>query len=106
MVEQFGYTRFLAKTSVPEGWRHLVDRVFDKLEILSTEPNRRIPKVTTVKEKYGLLCIYTDTYDEELQKVIDELEDESGKTCQVCGNEGHTFEKNRWVFTVCDTHKP
>lgn len=104
MVEQFGYTRALARKSVGAGWAPLVEKVFDKLELLSTEPGRRIPKITLIREKYGYLDIKTDVWDKDLYEVIDHVEEESEKRCYECGNPATQVTINDWVHTLCETH--
>ena len=106
MGEQYGHTRSSAKRSVGPGWAGLVDRVFDKLEDLSTKTDQKIPKVTTVKEKYGYLSIYTEFSVSPLQRLIDEIEEESETICDQCGASAKQIEKDHWVFTRCENHQP
>jgi hypothetical protein len=92
------YTREQALESVHIGWHGLVNKAFDKLESI---PDRIL--VDQVKEKYGGLRIYTSPMHDEFDKFILNLETESYKLCEICGEEGK-LRGGGWYKTLCDAH--
>ena len=93
-----GYNRAQALESVGTGWHGLVNKAFDKLESI----NDIIIVIDQVKEKYGGLRIYSSPMHEEFDKFIIELETESYKICEICGEPGQL--RGGWYRTLCDMH--
>jgi hypothetical protein len=93
-----GYTRDQARSSIGRGWRPLVDEVFDWLE-----NNKCLVKIIQVKEKYGLLTIYSEINHPELDIILDEAERKSTKICEKCGESGKLRTDRRWILTLCDS---
>jgi len=61
------------------------------------------PSITTIKEKFGSLDIYTDSSDELIRGMIAVASYLSRKTCEFCGrkiNVGRTH--GPWIYTVCE----
>jgi hypothetical protein len=61
------------------------------------------PSITTVKEKFGILSVYTDTGDSRLLGMMQLAEFISRRTCEFCGtqrNVGKTI--GRWIYTCCE----
>jgi len=98
LVNYKGYTRENGLTSVGRGWAPLVNRVFDKMETIKGSI-----KILQVKEKWGGLRIYTDYSNNELDKVINDVEKKSLTICEVCGEPGKIRGKS-WYYTACDNH--
>lgn len=84
-----------AKRCVGPGWSDLIDQVFNLLESHRTE-------ATQVKEKFGLLRVYTYPASEELYDKIEEIEKRSGKICETCGAPGRTLNRGGWLRTICE----
>lgn len=95
-----GYTREQALLSVQKGWYGLVNKIFDRLQL---EKDKHIV-VDQVKEKWGVLRVYTSPMDEEIDKFIISVESESYKICEQCGNSGHLSVKNGLYKVVCEEH--
>lgn len=97
-----------------DGWEPLIRRLANKLEPLIVKwINERIekkeldvldqfgfPKASQVKEKYGTLRFYMSTSTDEMEDAIREAEEESAKTCEMCGNKGK-LRGTGWVWTMC-----
>jgi hypothetical protein len=82
------------------GWNKLIDELIEKLNKLPEEIH-----VLQIKEKWGLLRFYIDTYSLESTALIDEYETISGKTCEICGKKGRVKDiGGRWYKTVCLKH--
>lgn len=61
-------------------------------------------KVTTIKEKYGTLRIYTNWTTDEIEEVITGAEDRSASLCCVCEDSGSLLRSRGWYLTLCDVH--
>jgi hypothetical protein len=89
-----GLTREQAKECVGQGWHNLLNFLYDRLP-----PS---VYVAQVKEKFGGLRFYADGVSEKMQELIEEIEDTSLYTCEVCGNEGKVRNRNGRLKTLCD----
>lgn len=85
--------------TVYEGWYPLIKDLINELIALGWDK-----RITQVKEKFGGLRFYIETYSEEYQKVISKYESLSYKTCEKCGNDGTNRKINNWLCTLCDDH--
>ena len=89
--------------NVGRGWKPLLERVFtiaeDELGV----------KVLQVKEKWASLRVYLWRVpeDSELARVVKEVEVESQRVCEACGNYGDlACVFPNLVKTVCIEHLP
>jgi hypothetical protein len=105
-VHEVGYTRLLAKSSVGPGWAKLIDKVFDKLEDLTSGSGQILltPRIVQVKEKFGGLRIYTSGEgNHPIDDFVYEIEIESFTICETCGKPG-SLRGGSWYKTLCDEH--
>lgn len=86
-----------ALASVNKGWAPLIRRLYEE-----KPPD---VEVYQVKEKYGGLRFYTGPAPEEYYDLISEVENESYRTCEVCGQPGSLDDSQYWMLTLCETHK-
>jgi len=91
------YTREYSKKCVAAGWHGLVDELFDLVEKEKFE-------VAQVKEKYGSIRIYVNGANEDVYKMIDDLERRSSTICEVCGKSGERVSRGGWIKTRCKDH--
>lgn len=89
-----------------EGWDALIRRLHNRL--VGIDPDYR---VTQVKEKFGGLRYYTYTspdLDDMLRQraweFISEAEEESLRTCEICGEPGE-LNDGPWYRTRCEVHE-
>ncbi len=91
-----------------DGWFVLINALSAKLELLiaacEDHPEHGRPYASQVKEKYGTLRFYMSYMTDEMEALIDEAEDLSAKTCEICGKDGE-IRGNHWVQTLCEEHK-
>lgn len=82
---------------IGKGWWSLLDEAKKKLKEQGDE-------IIEYKEKYGILRIYTDITNDEIDKNIDDIEKRSSHICEFCGKEGHTIKMKNglggWLKTV------
>jgi hypothetical protein len=57
-------------------------------------------KASQIKEKFGNLRFYLWGGNETIDKIIEEAEAKSAKTCEVCGKPGKLSGKG-WYSTLC-----
>ena len=85
---------------VEKGWRPLAEPILQRIEELNTKG--AAIEITQIKEKWGALCIYLSEYPEELQKMIQEAEEQSIRTCMNCGKPAQRiWGDNGWIYTLC-----
>lgn len=89
-----------------EGWHELIRRLHDR--VVGIDPGY---KVTQVKEKFGGLAFYVflsegldDLLRERVYHVMSEAEEESFRTCEVCGKPGQ-LNNGPWYRTLCEIHQ-
>jgi len=91
---------------VSDGWYAIVERMSARLAV---DPSLHIDQL---KEKWGRLTVYfTSSEDatapagmpgEELDRAIDEAEEESERTCMICGEPGTNKKRGLWVTVLCE----
>jgi hypothetical protein len=91
--------------AIGKGWRPIVERLSAKLaalaELLPPE-ERALVHVDQVKEKFGRLRVYLDDVEtDEMRAAIDTAQDESGYTCEDCGQPGTARTLLGCASTLC-----
>lgn len=91
-----------------DGWNDLIDDTLDK--IFSIDEHFTVEQI---KEKFGQLRLYgTSSYEHgsaqesRIFHIIQDAEERSGRTCEICGLPGRLGSANRWFSTLCPTHAP
>lgn len=79
------------------GWKSLIDPLIEYCE-------KHNIKILQIKEKFGGLRFYTGAAPDEFYEMVHKAEQESYKTCEVCGEPGKLY-KDGWLKTLCDKHK-
>lgn len=95
-LERFYDKLYTDKAQIPE-------RVQEEVEKKNFRPVKEaVPQIqfTQVKEKFGTLRMYTNSYDDYIDGVIALAEMMSSVTCEVCGIPGRQT-KGGWVQTLC-----
>lgn len=86
-----------------DGWKKLLPPLFEKIE----EYNKELADedkivIEQIKEKFGELRIYLSYYPEEIKKLVNELENQAAKTCELCGStEDVGLKVSGWCTTLC-----
>lgn len=101
-----GYDPFsLFGFEIGNGWNNLILDIFDKIKELDYPISLHILQI---KEKFGELRFYyavqdsTDKQFEDIQKIINEAEEKSTTTCEICGKEGYIDYDVYWLSCWCD----
>ncbi len=97
--------RWYAGFNCWEGWYPIIN---DMLTAMLYNHNHLdygdAPKVVQIKEKFGVLRVYTDPYDPYTQGIIDMAVQFSEHTCEKCGQIGEYRGDMMWKKTLCDNH--
>jgi len=90
--------------TVRDGWYDIIYDLSEKIVDYCQENDFDIPKVFQVKEKFAGLRFYLESYpDEKIREFIEEAEQRSFETCEVCGSEGKKWSGS-WIKTLCEKH--
>ncbi|WP_162820443.1 hypothetical protein [Microvirga calopogonii] len=93
------------------GWRNLLVDLIRKIDAHVQGEWRKgdedLPgfQVTQVKEKFGTLRFYCWGSDDQIDAWIEEAEEASANTCELCGKEGKIYGHG-WYMTRCPEHAP
>ena len=84
--------------SVGAGWHRLVVKLIEDLFDAGWDG-----EVFDIKEKFGSLRFYIGPIDgvQPFDPLIRAAEEESAKTCEICGKPGTPREKGGWIKTKC-----
>lgn len=93
-----------------DGWFDLIWKLCEDIEKLLEEAKNNSEldpefgefEVIQVKEKFGSLRFYTNWENGPIGDRIVEAENESAKTCEMCGRPGKLDSTSGWIKTVCD----
>ena len=77
------------------GWYEIIDNLLNKIKDSGF-------KIHQIKEKYGTLRVYTDFYKKDVEDLIDEAEELSAITCEMCGKPGVLRANGGWWYTSCE----
>jgi hypothetical protein len=85
-----------------DGWRPIIESAVDL--IVAAAPMARIVEM---KEKFGTLRIYCETppaVTAAVDRIVAAAEEQSGRTCEICGNAGVLYDVADWLATRCVAH--
>ena len=86
-----------------DGWFNLIYELSKKIESRNDkieDPNDYFIALQ-VKEKYGSLRFYLNTFDKEVDRWLGEAEIESESTCENCGSTEDLTTTCGWIKTLC-----
>lgn len=86
-----------------EGWYKLLQPIFDYIEEYNKDKVNDDEKLIPlqIKEKFGGLRVYMNFYTDELNKLIEDAEDEAYNTCEICGSKEDIGQTTGWITTMC-----
>jgi len=86
-----------------DGWYNLIDRTCQKILDYCKDKNIEVPQFDQVKEKFGGLRMYfNDKVGGDIHDIVSEAEDESFRTCEESGREGHMYNCNGWFRVLAE----
>lgn len=87
-----------------DGWFDLIDRLCNNIQTYVDLNNKRQVIAEQVKQKFGTLRFYTNYCDDVIRKFIGQAEDESERTCEVCGKPGK-LNNSGYICCLCEEHR-
>jgi ribosomal protein L37AE/L43A len=84
-----------------KGWEKLYQPIIDYISEYNKNNDDKI-EIHQIKEKFGGLRIYLSRYTDELRQMIDDAEEESYNTCEICGKYiKKPIVEHHWVYPMC-----
>ncbi len=78
------------------GWYPLIIEMFE--ELIEAGWNKQFSQI---KEKWGMLTVYLDSYNDDLDSILQKYELLSTKVCEICGNKGKRRQIKGWCISLC-----
>ena len=82
-----------------DGWFNLIYKLSQDITKVNPEC-----EASQVKQKFGGLRFYTDKANDKAYRLIEEAEEKSYKTCELCGAPG-TLNDSGWIQCRCKKHE-
>jgi hypothetical protein len=79
-----------------DGWFDLLDNCCSELSTIDADI-----ELVQVKEKFGGLRIYLNNYPEGALEITNKYEEESYKTCELCGSKEGVKSTYGWIMVRC-----
>lgn len=86
-----------------DGWYDLVKEFSQKVSDLILQYDLEGIYPIQIKEKWGVLRVYMNVYNDKIAELVDEYQDKSFKICEQCGKEG-SLRNGSWVRVFCEDH--
>ena len=83
------------------GWLPLLEKLFIKMNKIVKKEKLKDFRVIQVKEKYGGARIYCNCSTNEIEDLIEKTEEESYKTCELCGSKNNVTQTKGWISSLC-----
>jgi len=104
MLIKYSFMKYIREQApyleeTPDGWIPIIKEMFEELKKLNPPKDFQILQI---KEKFGGLRVYTSSYTDEIEKIIEEAEEKASKTCQSCGKPNASLTNlYGWYTTLC-----
>ena len=87
------------------GWHQTIRELLAFIEVHLPEADF---KIVQIKEKFGYLTIYTQYYDEQIDKLVRRACHNASEICEFCGATEGVERKSwaNWVKTLCQECGP
>lgn len=83
-----------------DGWYNILCKLLSNISKQLKKTGNNHFEITQIKEKFGTLRFYCFGTDDKIRKYIRKAEDESAKTCEICGKPGKLYDDG-WLVTRC-----
>ena len=95
--DSFGreYSLEAMKLAVGPGWGKLIEEVY---AILAAHDEA---VVLQIKEKFGMLRVYTCNIPDDVETQLTAIENKSAEVCDVCGEPGAVISRDGWYMARC-----
>lgn len=87
---------------IGDGWFNLIYDLSDKITQFGKKNKiKPFPEVLQVKEKFGKLRFYMLKHNDDIDKLINEAEEESSKICFNCGSKENITKTKEYNISLC-----
>jgi len=87
-----------------DGWYEIIETLCELLQYETDNYNAKQVVAFQVKEKFGTLRFYVDSFDEKQGAYINFAESMSSKICERCGTiKDVKLRGGGWLQTLCDS---
>lgn len=84
------------------GWYSILKRCILRIKEQDVL-NQCVTEALQIKEKYASLRFYVYSSSDEVDKIIQEAEEESEHTCEICGEPGTVNKEGYWKRLRCES---
>ena len=87
-------------------WHKFLKKLFKAYDRLSAD-EKKIFKIVDCRQQFGKLHITLSYTNDEIDRLVKELENESEWVCCVCGKKyssGVIYRTKDWIFPLCKKH--
>ena len=89
---------------LPDGWVELLEDLCDKLNEQAKKENV-VLSIIQIKSKYGSLRCYLEfAPNDSYYEIINDYENKSERTCEICGSSERVGQTGGWIVTLCKEH--
>ena len=99
IYDQFPFVQCPLECGV--GFHELIYRMCVEITELYEDNIDKI-SILEIKEKFGGLRVTPSTSNKELDDIIEEYEQLSKSTCEICGAEGKLIKDGYWIKVRCE----
>jgi len=82
------------------GWDKIIKNALEQLQLIEDTNNEFY--ISTIKEKFGMLNIYTYHASDAQEEIIHMAEVNSLKVCEYCGEPGMIRDTTGWIKVRCN----
>jgi len=88
---------------IAPSWKEPFEKGLKKLKEELKRQNKTDFRIVQVKEKFGSMCIHAKNTNEELNKILREIESECSRYCEECGAYGSKLRRiDGWFYNLCE----
>jgi hypothetical protein len=86
-----------------DGWSKLIYKWAKEVDNILSQKEKEDLYIFQIKEKFGVLNIYTSSLNEKVEEITGKYAGLSRKTCEFCGEEGKIRNKGH-LQVLCEKH--
>lgn len=100
----FLFTDIIRPIECGGGWYDIIKNMCYMMHRYNIMHSNKV-KITQIKEKFGILAVYTNmNLDKDIQNIISDAIIQSKMTCEDCGKYGHLVQIDGYYMVLCFKH--
>lgn len=84
-----------------DGWYELIYNMLNDIQEYCIREWVPAVKFLQIKEKFGTLRVYTESYCPEIDEIIGKYSSKSATICEICGANATLDVESKWMRTRC-----